>query len=152
MAERPSISIIIPARNEQDYIGAALASIARQTYPPDRLECIVVDNGSSDGTAEQVRAVQEVARHELKLAYEPEPGTARAKNRGSQEATGDILLFLDADSQLGENLLSAVSRSRQQGVPASSIRIVADSHNLLERGYFALMQVGPTLFGVRGQM
>jgi hypothetical protein len=83
---------------------------------------------------------------------EPELGVARAKNRGARVATGAILLFLDADSRMERTLVADVSRAYRSGAPAGSIRIAADSADPLERGFFALMEVGKVLFGVRAQM
>jgi glycosyltransferase involved in cell wall biosynthesis len=49
------ISVVIPAYNEEQYLGRCLAALARQTCPADRFEVILVDNGSTDATAEIAR-------------------------------------------------------------------------------------------------
>jgi glycosyltransferase involved in cell wall biosynthesis len=149
----PSISVIIPARNEEAYIEAALASLVDQRYPLDQLEGVVIDNGSTDQTAGLVTAFAgEHPELSISVAAEPEPGVGRAKNRGAQLARGQVLVFLDADSRMDPSLLQDVASHYQAGNPAGSIRIVADSDDPLERGFFALMELGKVAFGVRAQM
>lgn len=149
----PDLSVIIPARNEEQYIAAALASVAAQHWPPAGLEVVVVDNGSTDGTASVVQAFQAAhPRLAVQLVEEPVPGVARAKNRGAQAAHGTWLIFLDADSRLAPNLAPAVMQWGQRGYSAGSIRIVADSRDWVDRGFFALMELGKRLFAIQAQM
>jgi glycosyltransferase involved in cell wall biosynthesis len=148
-----SVSVVIPARNEQEYVAHALASVTVQSYPLRSLECVVVDNGSTDGTAAAARMYADERREfPIVVVSEPESGVGRAKNRGAQVARGDIVVFLDADSRMAPSLIDDVVRHYDAGSPAGSIRIVADSDDPLERGFFALMEVGKVLFGVRAQM
>lgn len=150
---RPEVSIVIPARNEEIFIGRALDSIASQSWPLERLEVVVVDNGSHDRTATVVR---EFARNtpglQVRLLHEPLPGRARAKNRGAQAAIGEILIFLDADSAMAPDLVTQVTEAYGAGYPAGSIRIIADSPDLLDRAFFGLMEFGKRLFQIRAQM
>jgi len=94
------VSIIIPALNEAPAIGDTLASLARQAPP---WEVIVADGGSEDGTpgvvAEDMPEASVIA---------PGRGRARQMNAGAAVATGDILLFLHADTRLPEGALAAV--------------------------------------------
>jgi len=113
----------------------------------------VVDNGSRDGTAGVVRAFAAAHPHlDVLLVDEEEAGVGRAKNLGAAVATGDVLLFLDADSRLDSTLVAEVGASVIAGFPAGSIRIEADSNHRVDRGFFALMEVGKVWFGVRSQM
>lgn len=150
---RPSVSFVIPARNEARYVGEALQSVARQDWPLGDLEAVVVDNGSTDGTA---RVVQEFAAAHpglaVRLVAEPVRGRGRAKNAGARAARGRWLVFLDADSWASPNLVREVLRHAQDGFPAGSIRVVADSEDLLDRAFFALLEFGKQLFGIRAQM
>lgn len=147
------ISVVIPARNEEEYVRVALQSVIEQRYRADLLECIVADNGSTDGTASAVREfANRHPGHRIVLASEPIPGVGRAKNRGAQAATGDILVFLDADSRMAPDLAQAVVSCYRAGSPAGSIRVEADSRDLLDRGFFALMEIGKVWFGIRAQM
>lgn len=86
----PRLSVVIPARNEEDYIVAAVEHTQAQDPPPD--EIIVVDNASTDRTAELARKAG------ARVVYEPKPGLHHARQRGLLEATGEIVAQTDADS------------------------------------------------------
>jgi len=86
------ISVVIPAYNEEQYLGHCLAALARQTYPADRFEVIVVDNGSTDATAEIAR------RHGARVVVEPHKGVARARQAGFEAARGAVIASTDADT------------------------------------------------------
>lgn len=153
LGAEPQVSVIIPARDEEDYVAAALASVAAQTWPLDRLEAVVVDNGSTDGTTATVRAFMAgESRLAVRLVCEPVAGVARAKNRGAREASGHWLIFLDADSRMDRRLVERVVRRAQATHPAASIKIVADGRDPLDRAFFGLMEFGKRLFGLRAQM
>jgi glycosyltransferase involved in cell wall biosynthesis len=150
---RPDVSVIIPARNEERYIRAALASVAAQTWPVALLEAVVVDNGSTDATREVVQAFMAGAPHlAVHVVDEPAHGVARAKNRGASVARGRWLIFLDADSRMAPELVERVMLRSRQGHAAGSIRVVADSHDILDRAFFGLIEFGKVLFGLRAQM
>lgn len=83
------ISVIIPAFNEEDYLPCLLESIKEQDF--DNFEVIVVDNNSSDNTAEIAK------EFEVNVVEEKKQGPGYARNRGAIHASGDTLLFLDAD-------------------------------------------------------
>lgn len=147
------LAVIIPARNEACHIQAALDSVAGQRWPLERIEAIVVDNGSTDATPELVRDyVARRPRLEMRLLHEPFPGRARAKNRGAGVARADYLLFLDADSRMAPELASRVIARARAGFPAGSIAVIADAGDRLDRQFFALMELGKRLFGIRAQM
>ena len=92
MTSGPFISIIIPAWNSEKRIVMTLEAIARQSALREQFEVIVVDNGSTDGTADAARRFDFV-----KLLSEPVPGSYRARNRGLAAAQGEYVLFTDAD-------------------------------------------------------
>jgi len=149
----PSVSIIIPARNEERLIAAALRSVIAQTYPGGLIECVVVDNASSDHTACQaMKFAQEHPQFQCQVVSEPVPGVGGAKNRGARVAWGDVLVFLDADSRMEGNLVREIVSSWDGGCQVGSIRVLADSGRLLDRSFFALMEVGKVALGVRAQM
>ncbi|MCS6910324.1 MAG: glycosyltransferase [Anaerolineae bacterium] len=85
------VSVIIPVRNQERYLGEAIASALAQTRPPD--EIIVVDDGSTDGTSDVARQYADRIRY----VYQPPHGAPAARNRGLALATGDAIAFLDAD-------------------------------------------------------
>lgn len=132
---------------------AALASVAAQTWPLDKLEAVVADNGSTDGTSAAVRAfMAREPRLAVHLVCAPIAGVSRAKNRGARAAHGRWLLFLDADSRLAPDLVERVMARAGSGCPAASIRIVADGRDPLDRAFFGIVEFGKRLFGLRAQM
>lgn len=88
-----AVSVIIAAYDAAGTIEAAVASIRAQTRLP--AEVIVVDDGSSDGTADLVRRFD--CGVPLRLIAQPNAGPAAARNRGAAEASGEWIAFLDAD-------------------------------------------------------
>jgi hypothetical protein len=110
--DAPFVSILAPVRNEERNIEPFLAGLLRQSYP--RFEVVVLDDGSTDATAERVRAIAaEDARVRL-LAGTSLPngwaGKTHACYQAAFQARGDWLLFLDADTRAEPGLLSAALR------------------------------------------
>ncbi len=113
-ADAPRLSVIIPARDEARHIEACLRSVLASTYP--RLEVIVVDDHSSDGTAQiaqrianEDRAAHGVARVQVVQAGALPPewfGKQWACHSGAGVAHGEILCFTDADTRHGPELLA----------------------------------------------
>lgn len=89
----PKISVIIPAFNAQRWIEEAVKSALEQTLPP--FEVIVVDDGSTDNTAQVIKKFG----LRIKLLQQPNMGPASARNLGMKNAQGDWLAFLDADDK-----------------------------------------------------
>ena len=154
----PLVSVVIPALNEERHIAAALDSVARQRYPKQRLEAVVVDNDSRDGTGAAAKRVatrwllQAPDTPRLQVLGEPHRGAARAKNRGAAAARGQLLVFLDADSTLGPNVVREVAAAWQGGARGGSITVMADSGDPWERGFFGVVEFGKALFGIHCQM
>lgn len=95
------ISIIIPCKNESGVVENLLDSLVRQTRPAD--EVIVVDSNCTDDTI--ARAKTYTKKLPLKTAAATQVGPAHARNRGASKATGDMLIFADADLILPEYFL-----------------------------------------------
>jgi GT2 family glycosyltransferase len=151
--DRIDLSVVIPARNEEAYIDRALRSVARQAWPLERLEAIVVDNASTDRTAAVVESLAvHVTPLRIVLVREPRPGRSRAKNRGAAAARGDVLLFLDADSVMAPTLAAEIIAHRHIGYPAGSVRVIAETTDFFDRWFFELMEIGKTYFRIRAQM
>jgi glycosyltransferase involved in cell wall biosynthesis len=87
----PLVSCIVPVCNGEPYLREALDSIRRQSYP--NLEIVVVDDGSTDGTAAIIAELGTSVRG----IRQPNAGPPSARNRGLSEARGDFVAFLDAD-------------------------------------------------------
>lgn len=101
----PAMSVVIAAYNEAEIIEDKLADTRAQDYPPDRLEIIVVADGSTDDTAEIA------AKHGATVLFEPErSGKSAAVNRGILAARGEIVCLTDANCSLAPGALRAVAR------------------------------------------
>ena len=100
------VSIVIPCFNVQAYVGAALDSLLAQTHT--LWEALVIDDGSSDGTAERVAAY---ADPRVRLIRQANQGVSAARNRGIAQAAGAAMLFLDADDWLAPDALSRLAAS-----------------------------------------
>jgi lipopolysaccharide/colanic/teichoic acid biosynthesis glycosyltransferase/GT2 family glycosyltransferase len=85
------ISVVVPAYNAAATLGDCLRALSQQTRDRDSYEVIVVDDGSTDATADVART------HGVRLVRQANAGPAAARNRGAREARGELLLFTDAD-------------------------------------------------------
>ena len=92
-SERPFASVIVPVYNDAARLTTCLRALGRQTYPADRYEVIVVDNGSDASVAPAVAAVLRHAR----VVSEPRPGSYAARNRGLAAAQGEVIALTDSD-------------------------------------------------------
>ncbi len=90
------ISVIIPTRNRVDLLTSAIQSLLTQTLDRDHFETLVIDNGSTDHTAEVVRGFSNQLPN-LRYIHAPEPGLHVGRHRGMHEARGDVLVFADDD-------------------------------------------------------
>ncbi|WP_417515016.1 glycosyltransferase [Marinobacter sp.] len=87
----PAVSIVIPAYNEERYIEKTLVALRESDYPTDLLEIIVVDNASSDNTA------QIAHQYADKVLLLEKGNVGAVRNLGARHATAEILIFIDAD-------------------------------------------------------
>lgn len=85
------VTVVVPAYNEEKYLAYCLESLLSQTYPQRLTEIIVVDNGSTDRTAEVA------ARYGVRVIHEPRKGAAFARQAGFQAAVYPIVAGIDAD-------------------------------------------------------
>jgi GT2 family glycosyltransferase len=140
----PLVSVVFLAYNRREQLGISLDHILERTdYPADRLEVIVVDNASTDGTAEFVRT-----RYPgVQLIRNPENVGVSGWNVGMATARGDWLLALDDDCYItGDGLRTAVERAIEHDADLVSF-LVASSE---EDGYFNSGNFNPGLLGFWG--
>jgi len=100
----PAVTVLIPAYNEMQHIAATIQNKLEQDYPRDRLEIIVVSDGSTDGTDD---IVSEFSSYNVRLIRREErQGKAAGLNEGVRSARGEILVFSDANSLFSPNAIS----------------------------------------------
>ena len=103
-SDRVRVSVIVPTLNEADNLRFVLTAL------PDLVEeVLIVDGGSTDGTVDEARRL----RHDVRIIEELRPGKGRALRTGFEEATGDILVMIDAD-------MPPISANRWRSVRAIS--------------------------------
>ena len=96
------VSVIIPCRNEENFIGKCLASFVASTYPKDRIEILVVDGMSEDKTREVVAASSQ-SHPFIRLLLNPKKITPAALNLGIAESVGSIVIRADAHNTYPED-------------------------------------------------
>src|SRR4030067_2012396 len=147
----PTVSILIPARDEEMVIGRLLRRMTELTYPQNKLEIIVTDDASSDSTG---RIADDYARQFsfIKVLHRSKAdggnGKAAATNAGYEHATGEILLCFDADYCPQKDIVEKlVEKFRDSKVGAVQGRVVVlnEPQNLVTR-LVALERIG----GYRG--
>jgi glycosyltransferase involved in cell wall biosynthesis len=94
------VSVIIPTYNRESYLRKAIQSVINQTYRP--IECIIVDDGSTDDTKKMVDnlALQPENDFFIKYIYQTNSGSQVARNTGTQASTGEFIQYLDSDDLL----------------------------------------------------
>jgi cellulose synthase/poly-beta-1,6-N-acetylglucosamine synthase-like glycosyltransferase len=118
-AKQPSVSVVVPVRNGDSTIGDCIDAILATDYPADRREILIVDNASTDGTADQIRS------RPVRYLDEPRPGVSNARNRGIAESTGEILAFVDSDCMVEPHWLTELVRpfeDREVGAVAGDLQ------------------------------
>lgn len=93
VSSKPLVSVVIPAYNAERFIGEAIESVLAQTYEP--VETIVVDDGSTDRTAEVARSYDGVT-----VIVQENGGPASARNRGFAACSGEFVAFHDSDDAM----------------------------------------------------
>lgn len=106
------VSFIIPTANRAALLQKTLLSIVQILPAGSDAEIIIVDNGSTDKTAETCTAIQtEFPKHAIRYIYDSMPGMLTGRHRGAMEARGDILSYLDDDVILGPQWLEGLRDS-----------------------------------------
>ena len=100
-----SISVVIPLYNKERYIHRAVESVLSQKIAPD--EVIIVDDGSTDGGA---REVKKISDFRIRLVQQSNSGECAARNRGIDEARNELVAFLDADDEWKPDFLAQIHR------------------------------------------
>ncbi len=137
LADAPSLTVIIPAYNEGDMVLRSIESVATAQYPRDRLELVVVDDGSKDETWFYI---QQAARRypDLVVAHRlpVNQGKRAALAIGFQRARGEIVVTLDSDSVIEPGTLLAIAgpfRNSSVGAVAGKVKVLNRREGLIPR-------------------
>jgi len=101
----PFVSVIVPAYNEESSIIPVLNSILELNYPKDKIEIIVINDGSTDNTKQNVESFIKKSNRNIKLINKKNQGKAAALNTALEIAKGEFFACLDADSFVDQNTL-----------------------------------------------
>ena len=103
------ISVVICTKDRCELLQRAIELLAAQNLPRDKtFEIIIVDNNSSDATAQVVRTQQTRSSRPLHYFFEGKSGLSNARNRGIKESSGDIIVFTDDDMIFSDNWLGGI--------------------------------------------
>lgn len=132
MTDTPLVSIVTPSFNQAQYIESTIQSVLMQEYP--RIEYLVVDGGSTDGTVDIIK------KYEEKLAWwvsETDKGQTDAINKGFARATGEILAWLNSDDTYEPGAISAAVKYLQQhpevGMVYADCNFIDEQGNVIGR-------------------
>jgi GT2 family glycosyltransferase len=92
-----NVSVIVPTYNQRNLLRQTIRSLEQQTYPSSRSEVVVVDDGSTDGTAEMFQTLR--PRCSFRYFRQENKGRAAARNAGIRRAANPLLIFLDGDTE-----------------------------------------------------
>lgn len=128
-AWQPAVSVVVPVFNGVATIDDCVRSLLELRYPDDRLELIVVDNGSHDGTTQALRDY----RHRIVVAHARRRGAASARNAGVRFASGEVIAFTDADCVVEpdwlQRLVDALEDPRV-GIAGGPIRALPNANEI----------------------
>jgi hyaluronan synthase len=136
--EWPHVSVIMPALNEEELIEKAIDSVFASNYPKDRLELIVINDGSTDMTLLSMLRAKRVYGESLKVvSYRANLGKRKALYSGLKIARGEIIVTVDADSKIGRsavrNLVTPLIEDGRVGAVAGRVAVLNERQNLLTR-------------------
>jgi len=121
------ISVVVPAFNEEALLPGSLAAIREAMSAFEEAELIVCDNNSTDRTAEIARAAG------AKVVFEPVNQIARARNTGAAAASGEWLLFVDADSYPSKDLIQETRKAIESGCLAGGATVAYETRDPVMR-------------------
>ena len=134
----PSVSVIICAYNEEGMIAGAIRSVFVSRYPPEKLEVICVNDGSTDGTASELKKALRVYGPKFKVvSFAKNRGKRRAFYEGFRASRGEVVVSLDADSRLDRSAIRHIVlpliRDEETAAVAGRVAVLNKKDNLLTR-------------------
>ncbi len=131
----PKVSIIIPCYNEEENIEETVKSLMKIDYPKNKLEILVIDDGSTDRTYEIARRLAKKIKN-MKVFRKFQGGKASTVNFGIKKSTGQLIMVLDADTKLARNTLKKMVRLIMSDKKVMSVipsLIPQNTNNIIEK-------------------
>ncbi len=104
----PVISVITPTFNRKDELVYLFDSIKKQTLDPKYFEMIISDDGSTDGTKEYIKSIQNEFQFSLSCVSQKNLGPGSARNNGVKNSKGELIVFIDSDCEADSNWLEII--------------------------------------------
>jgi glycosyltransferase involved in cell wall biosynthesis len=102
------LSLVIATYNRAASLLDTLKSVVRQSAPSEQWECVVVNNNSSDNTADSfAEFVREYPDYNIRMVNEPSQGLSYARNRGIREGVGEYIAIIDDDEHIAEDFIAS---------------------------------------------
>ena len=112
------VSIIVPVYNAQDYVGKCIASILAQSYT--NIELILVNDGSTDKSEDVCRKYARLDER-IKIFSQSNGGVSNARNKGLDKASGEYIMFVDADDYIESNMVEVMYKAIKEENVSMSI-------------------------------
>lgn len=137
-ADWPSVTVIMPALNEEDTVLQSIHSIFRTVYPKDRLQVICINDGSTDTTLEKMLEAREIYGENLRvISFKHNLGKRKALYVGLKNAWGRIIVTVDTDSRIGRsairNIVIPLMKDERTGAVAGRVEVLNEKKNFLTR-------------------
>lgn len=147
MTKLPTVTCVMTAFNYERFVASAIRSVLEQDYPGDLLDLVVVDDGSTDATANAIRAVQADAGNRVTLIQQGNSGLAAATQIALDRARGNLLAICDADDEWLPNKVRAqvdVFVARPEVTLVYGDMQVVDEHgSLIDSSFFRRHRISP---------
>lgn len=126
----PFVSVVIPVYNRPQLLQSCLTPLLRQSYPLERYEIIVVDDGSTDDTGQRAEALLQSWEGTARVISKPNGGPASARNAGLHLSTAEVIVFIDSDCIANQTwlteLITALQLSKADGIGAPVVGMNTD--------------------------
>ncbi len=103
---RPTVSVIVPAKNEEEAIQNTIMSALNSDYPQDKLDVVVIDDGSTDKTANKIAEIAKDNKRITFIKHEVNQGKRKAMANGIKVAKGEIIISIDSDSYVKSDAIA----------------------------------------------
>lgn len=132
------ISVIVPVYNAEKYIARCLDSILTQA--DNNVEVILINDGSQDSSEEIIKTYLGRYKSSIKYIKKENDGVANTRNLGLEKATGDYVIFVDADDYIDKNLFKSLERYMDQNIEIIKYKAIIETEEEEQIGQFE----GPT--------
>jgi len=140
------VSVIIPTKNEEEFIEKTLKSVNNQSIPRKDYEIIISDSESTDKTVKIAKKFAD------KILIKKTSNPAKGRNYGAEHAKGDILVFLDADTILPKNALEIIAEKIENGYVAGTFLVTLNKITLVDWLFLSFINTSELIlnfFGIK---